>query len=51
MEANLRSILEEGIKAIMPDCNVMELSGAFSKLYDEITLFNPAYGLVNAQGQ
>lgn len=51
MEANLRSILEEGIKAIMPDCNVMELSWAFSKLYDEITLFNPAYGLVNAQGQ
>ena len=51
MEEKFRSILEEGVKAIMPDCNAVELSTSLSRLYDEITLFNPAYGLVNAKGQ
>ena len=54
MEAELRRILEEGIHAILSDCSVVEfseLANALSKLYAEITLFNPAYGLVNAQGQ
>ena len=54
MEAELRRILEEGIHDIMPDCRAFELSelsNSLSKLYDEITLFNPAYGLVNAKGR
>lgn len=55
METKLRSILEEGILAILPESREQGsfegLSKSLSKLYDEITLFNPAYGLVNAQGQ
>lgn len=51
MEADLVEVLEEGIKAIMPDCMEEGVSNTLCKLYDEITLFNPAYGLVNAQGR
>lgn len=50
MEENLRKTLEQGISAIDPTLLTDSLVKALVHLYDEITLFNPQYGLVNAQG-
>ena len=49
MEEKARLVLEEGIKKIDPT-EVKALS-KLTRLYDEIELFNPKYGLVNADGE
>lgn len=51
MEENLRRTLEEGIREIDPSLDSDRLVRLLGSLYDEITLFNPKYGLVNASGQ
>lgn len=50
MEENLRKTLEQGAAAIDPSLAENGIIKALARLYDEITLFNPQYGLVNAQG-
>lgn len=54
MEPALRRILDDGIEKVLPGLGADEASGisrSLARLYDEITLFNPAYGLVNADGR
>lgn len=51
MEDSLFKILTDGVKQIDNSfCNDFVLS-KLRRLYDEITLFNPSYGLVNASGK
>lgn len=51
MDEKLRTILEKGANEIEPSlCNDV-LIGRLVKLYDEISLFNPSYKLVAAQGE
>ncbi len=51
MEKNLRNLLERGIALIDPDLLSGNVPSRLARLYDEITLFNPGYGLVNASGE
>lgn len=48
MEDSLKKILTEGISEIDNSLCSEELINKLSCLYDQISLFNPAYGLVNA---
>lgn len=47
MDKDLRSLLESGIK----ECGIQVPADRLEKLYDEISLFNPVYKLVAAEGK
>ncbi len=49
MEENARRLLEQGIDLIDP--TEQKAAAKLTRLYNEIELFNPKYGLVNADGQ
>ncbi len=49
MDRNLRDRLLDGIEAIDP--SLRPCADRLSRLYDEIELFNPKYGLVNADAE
>ena len=51
MEKDLQSILADGAGAIAPELVDETLLSRLHRLYDEITLFNPTYALVNAEGR
>lgn len=54
MDAGLKHILDEGVSIVLHDEDEgrrISVSRSLAVLYDEIELFNPAYGLVNAQGR
>lgn len=51
METSLQNLLIEGINKIDSSLVKDEIIGKLSCLYDQITLFNPSYGLVNASGE
>ena len=49
MEAELKQILEKGVCEIDGSLCTEKVIKALCRLYDEISLFNPSYGLVNAE--
>lgn len=51
MQQDLKNLLKDGIVAIKEDLYSEELFSRLCRLYDEITLFNPKYALVNAEGR
>ena len=51
MEKNLCELLEKGISSIDGALCTDKVLSRLRRLYDEITLFNPSYGLVNAEGR
>ncbi len=51
MEERLKSIMLEGMDRIDPGLRETEVPKRLSHLFDEIELFNPKYGLVNAEGE
>lgn len=51
MDAKLRNLMTEGISIIDPQLNNEATVGILEKLFDEITLFNPSYKLVAADGE
>ena len=51
MDTKLQQLLEEGIREIDPALADTKLKSRLARLYDEIELFNPKYGLVNASGE
>ena len=51
MDGALVKLLEEGISQIDGSLLSGKVPGRLARLYDEITLFNPQYGLVNASGR
>lgn len=51
MVAELKQILEKGIREIDESLCTDKVLKALCRLYDEISLFNPSYGLVNAEGK
>jgi len=51
MERTLRDLLEKGIAEIDAGLLTGSVPSRLARLYDEITLFNPSYGLVNASGE
>jgi 16S rRNA (guanine527-N7)-methyltransferase len=51
MEKSLRELLEKGIAEIDAGLLSGNVPARLARLYDEITLFNPSYGLVNASGE
>ncbi len=51
METELRRILEQGIREIDETLCTDNVMRSLVRLYDEITLFNPKYALVNAEGR
>ena len=51
MDKTLRDLLEKGIEQIDGSLLSGSVPSRLARLYDEITLFNPAYGLVNASGE
>ena len=51
MEKNLCELLEKGISSIDKTLCTDKVLSRLRRLYDEITLFNPSYGLVNAEGR
>ena len=51
MEKSLRDLLEKGIAGIDAGLLSGNVPSRLARLYDEITLFNPSYGLVNASGE
>jgi len=50
VEKNLFELLEKGIASIDSTLCTDKVISRLRRLYDEITLFNPSYGLVNAEG-
>lgn len=51
MEKTLRELLEKGISEIDAALLSGNVLSRLARLYDEISLFNPSYGLVNASGE
>ncbi len=51
MEKELLGLLEDGVSRIDSKLCTDTVLRRLSRLYDEISLFNPSYGLVNAQGR
>jgi len=51
MDSELKGILESGASQISGDLLDPAITGRLCRLYDEISLFNPSYGLVNAEGR
>ena len=51
MDQSLKELLDKGIEQIDSQLLDEKLSKKLQRLYDEISLFNPSYGLVNAEGQ
>ena len=51
MEKALRDLLEKGIAEIDGSLLSGNIPSRLARLYDEITLVNPSYGLVNALGE
>lgn len=51
MEKELSALLEEGVASIDSTLCTDRVLSRLRRLYDEISLFNPSYGLVNAQGR
>jgi len=51
VEKNLCELLEKGISSIDGALCTDKVLSRLRRLYDEITLFNPSYGLVNAEGR
>ena len=51
MEKNLSELLEKGVSSIDSTLCTDKVLSRLRRLYDEISLFNPSYGLVNAQGR
>lgn len=51
MDKELLRLLEDGISRIDGRLCTDTVLRRLSRLYDEISLFNPSYGLVNAQGR
>ena len=48
MEKNLSELLEKGVSSIDSTLCTDKVLSRLRRLYDEISLFNPSYGLVNA---
>ena len=51
MDGALVKLLEDGIARIDGNLLSGKVPGRLARLYDEISLFNPQYGLVNASGE
>lgn len=51
MEKELLGLLEDGVSRIDSKLCTDTVLRRLSRLYDEISLFNPSYGLVNARGR
>ena len=51
MEKDLSELLEKGVSSIDSSLCTDKVLARLRRLYDEISLFNPSYGLVNAQGR
>ncbi len=51
MDSELRTLLESGASQISENLLDPTAIGRLCRLYDEISLFNPSYGLVNAEGR
>lgn len=51
MDRELKDLLTKGIDMIEPRLNCEKTVGVLEKLFDEITLFNPVYKLVAAEGK
>lgn len=51
MEKNLSELLEKGVSSIDSTLCTDKVLSRLRRLYDEISLFNPSYGLVNAEGR
>ncbi len=51
MDDKLFSLLEEGVREIDASLCTDSVLRSLRRLYDEISLFNPSYGLVNAEGR
>lgn len=51
MEYKLRQLLADGVDSVDKSFNTLEILRKLSCLYEQISLFNPSYGLVNAQGE
>ncbi len=51
MESKLVALLEKGISEIDESLIGGKICQSLIRLYDEISLFNPMYGLVNASGE
>ena len=51
MDKNLSELLEKGVSSIDSTLCTDKVLSRLRRLYDEISLFNPSYGLVNAEGR
>jgi len=51
MEEKLKNLLSDGLQAINPDYNTPQILNKLAAYCDQINLFNPSLGLVNASGE